>query len=126
MAAIRLPAMVTEDHQLIVKVPEDIPVGQIELLLELSGFDGDSSHFEDIHSPIELHLQLPPENTPHLVNAARDAARAKLATAGLLGSAHRLPPNTSIPTDVEVLAAGILPPGARPSEELIDEDRNEG
>lgn len=100
MTTVRLSALVTEDHELNVKVPENIPPGRVELVIELP---------ETTISP----------------NSAREAARAKLAAAGLLVTEHYLAPGTRIPTDEEVRAAGILPPGARPSEELIDEDRNE-
>ncbi|HVU12515.1 MAG TPA: hypothetical protein VHD90_14630 [Phototrophicaceae bacterium] len=100
MATVRLSALVTEDHELSGKVPENIPPGRVELVIELP---------ETVTAP----------------TSAREAARAKLAAAGLLSTAHHLPPGTRIPTDAEVDAAGILPPGARPSEELVDEDRNE-
>ena len=102
MVAVRLSAMVNEDRELIVKLPDSIPAG-----------------------PVELLIQLPETGNTIVTNPARETARAKLAAAGLLSYAHHLPPGTRVPTDAEVRAAGILPPGARPSEELIDEDRNE-
>ncbi len=102
MVTIQLSAIVDKNGQLTVKVPDNIPPG-----------------------PINIIIQSPDTSTSPKINAAREAARAKLAAAGLLSSAHRLPPNTRIPTDAEVNAAGILPPNARPSEELINEDRNE-
>lgn len=102
MVAIRLSAVVDDDHQLTVKVPEDIPVG-----------------------PVELLIQVPEPGKSPPINAAREAAKAKLAAAGLLSTAHNPPPGMRIPTREEVLAAGIQPPGVRPSEELVNEDRNE-
>ncbi|MBI1255908.1 MAG: hypothetical protein GC204_00410 [Chloroflexi bacterium] len=101
--AVRLSAIVTEDHELTVKVPGEIPPGRVELLIQ---------HSVD---PIPSAS----------INPARDAARAKLAAAGLLSSAHHLPSGTRIPSEAEVRSAGALPSGARPSEELIHEDRDE-
>jgi len=100
MVTIQLSAIVDKNGQLTAKVPDNIPAG-----------------------PINIIIQSP--ETAVLMNPAREVARAKLAAAGLLGSAHRLPPNTHIPTDAEVNAAGRLPPNACPSEDLINEDRNE-
>jgi hypothetical protein len=102
MVAVRLSAVVTEDRELIVQVPQEIPAGPVELLIQTSQ-----------------------PTSPAINNPAREIARAKLAAAGLLSNIHRLPIGTRIPTDDEVRAAGILPPGSRPSEDLIDEDRSE-
>jgi hypothetical protein len=102
MVAVRLSAVINEDRELLVKLPDDIPSG-----------------------PVELVIQLPESASKLPYNQAREIARVKLAAAGLLSSAHQLLPDTPIPTDEEVRAAGILPANARPSEELIDEDRNE-
>ena len=102
MTTVRLTAVVTEDHKLTVKVPNEIPPGRVEVLIQQS----------------ETASSVP-------ANPAREAARAKLAAAGLLSAAHRLPPGIAIPTDAQVQAAGVLPPGARPSEDVISEDRNE-
>jgi hypothetical protein len=102
MVAIRLSAVVDDDHQLTVKVPEDIPVG-----------------------PVELLIQVPEPGKSLLINPAREAAKAKLTAAGLLSTAHNPPPGMRIPTREEVLAAGVLLPGARSLEELINEDRDE-
>ena len=95
MVIVRVSGRVTEDHELTARVPDTIPPGPVELLIQ----------FPD--------------------TAAPNAARAKLAAAGLLSAAHPLPPGTRVPSDAEVRAAGILPKEARPSEELIDEDRAE-
>jgi hypothetical protein len=103
MAAIRLSALVTEDRQLIVQIPEDIPAGPVELVIQV--------------------LEAPTSTA--VINPAREAARAKLAAAGMLSHTHRLPDGMIPPTEEEMLKAGILPPGARPSEELINEIREE-
>lgn len=102
MVTIHLSAIVDKNGQLTVKVPDNIPPG-----------------------PINIIIQSPETSEGVLNNPARETARAKLAAAGLLSSAHRLAPNTRIPTDSEVDAAGKLPSNARPSEDLINEDRNE-
>jgi len=102
MAAIRLSAIITEDRQLIVQVPENIPAG-----------------------PVELVIRLLETSSSEVINLALEAARAKFAAAGMLSHAHRLPDGVIPPTEEEMLRAGILPPGARPSEELINEDRDE-
>ena len=101
MDAVRLSGVVNEDHKLIVTVPDTVPVGPVELLIQL------------------------PDSGKTTSNPERETARAKLAAAGLLSAAHRLPLGTPLPTDAEVEAAGILPQAARPSEELIHEDRDE-
>ncbi|MBA3870691.1 MAG: hypothetical protein H0X30_16245 [Anaerolineae bacterium] len=102
MVTIQLSAIVDKNGQLTVKVPDNILPG-----------------------PINIIIQAPDAADKAVTNPAREAARTKLAAAGLLSSAHRPPPNTRIPTDDEVLAAGILPLNARPSADLISEDRNE-
>jgi hypothetical protein len=102
MTDIWLSGVVTEDHKLIVDVPDDVPPGRVDVMIQSAPAD---------------------ETLP--ANPAREAARAKLAAGGLLSSTHELPLGTRIPTDAEVEAAGKLPPGARPSEELINEDREE-
>jgi hypothetical protein len=102
MTDIWLSGVITEDHELIVKVPEDVPPGRVD-----------------------VRIQSPQVEEAPLANPAREAARAKLAAAGLLVTERLLPLGTRIPTDAEVEAAGRLPPGARPSEELIREDREE-
>ena len=102
MTDVWLSAVVTEDHELIVKVPEDIPPG-----------------------PVEVLIQVGQPDAAVYTNPAREAARAKFAAAGMQSKGVRLPPGTHIPTDEEVRVAGILPPGARPSEELVSEDREE-
>lgn len=102
MITIQLSAIVDKNGQLTAKVPDNIPPG-----------------------PIDIIIQAPEASDPALNNPSREMARSKLAAAGLLSSAHRLRPRTRIPTDAEVVAAGILPSHARPSEELVDDDRNE-
>lgn len=102
MVTIQLSATVDKNGQLTAQVPDNIPPG-----------------------PINIIIQSPETSTSTKTASARETARAKLAAAGLLSTAHRLPANTRIPSDAEVEAAGKLPADARPSEDLINEDRNE-
>lgn len=102
MTDIWLSAVVTEDRKLIVEVPDEVPPGRVDVL-----------------------IQVPDAEAAKYTNPAREAARAKLAAAGILSKAHELLPDVRIPTDEEVRAAGKLPPGARPSEDLIREDRED-
>lgn len=105
MVAIRLPAVITEDRKLIVQLPDDVPAGAVE---------------------IEIRPQVAPQtDAGEIVNPAREAARAKLAAAGALSTAHH-PKEKLTPLSVEErIRIGTMPLGARPSEELISEDRDE-
>lgn len=102
MTDIWLSGVITEDHKLIVNVPVDVPPGRVDVRIQ--------------STPVDEVLP---------ANPARESARARLAAAGVLSTAIRLPLGTILPTEEEVRAAGILPPGARPSEDLINEDREE-
>jgi hypothetical protein len=106
MVAIRLPAVITEDRKLIIQLPENVPTGQVEVV---------------IHAAVEI-----PAETGEIVNPAREAARAKLAAAGVLSKIYdTLPANLNPLSLEERIRIGTLPLGARPSEELISEDRDE-
>jgi len=84
---------------LIVDLPEDVPSGEVELIIR----------------------PLVAEKTS--LNATLEAARAKLMAAGALSTAHRAPDNAVALTLEERIQLGTMPPGARPIESLIDEDR---
>jgi hypothetical protein len=58
-------------------------------------------------------------------NPAREAARAKLSAAGALVTHFDIPEDAVPLSPEELLRLGTMPPGARGSEELIDEDRGE-
>ena len=100
MNAVTLSVVVGEDRQLVIKLPEEIPVG-----------------------PVELVIRPAPSIDQVALRAARDAARQKLLAAGVLAT------DLGIPDDLESLSDAALenlirlPQGARASEELIDEDR---
>jgi hypothetical protein len=97
MTTIRITGVLTEDRQLIVKVPDEVPSGTVQVVFEL------------------------PE-VMRKTTAAVERARAKLAAAGALSSAWKAPHDMTMPSDDEPLVD--IPPG--PSiDEIIDEDRNE-
>lgn len=102
MVAVRISVIVGADRRIVIQVPDEIPNGPVDLVIQAAG---EASTTGD--------------------HPARAAARSQLAAAGLLSSAHYPPPGLRVPTDEEVRATGELPPGARPSEDLINEDRDE-
>lgn len=102
MVTVHLSAVVNKDRQLIVTLPDEIPDGPVELIIQI------------------------PDTTPLVTsNPARENARAKLAAAGMLSHAHNLPTGVSIPSNEEVAEAGRLSPEARSIDALINEDRDE-
>ncbi len=111
MNAITLSATVSEDHKLIIELPEDVPPGEVEVVIR------------PVTPPQETAEQSNDEYPPY--NAAREAARAKMLAAGKLVTWIKAPEGTVPLTPEERMRIGTLPPGARPSEELIDEDRGE-
>jgi hypothetical protein len=101
MVAVKLSAVVGEDRQLVIQVPDEVPLGPVELVIQPQDLPAPSS------------------------NPAREAARAKLLAAGVLLT-HIEVPEDAVPLTLEErLRIGKMPPGARSSEELIDEDRGE-
>src|SRR5437879_893346 len=100
MDAITFSVEVGEDRRLVIELPADVPIGPADVIVKP-----------------RTKESVEPENP------ARDAARAKLLAAG------RLVVNFGIPEDIEPISEeeleelGHLAPGARSSEELVDEDR---
>lgn len=106
MTAIRLSARVNEKHQLIVTVPDDVPVGPVELLLQ----------------PVQTAVEPTPEP-----NSERERIRAKLLAADFLVNPESLgisPTVKPLPL-AERLKIGQMPLGAKPVEMLVDEDRGD-
>ncbi len=97
-----LSAVIGEDRKLVIELPPDAPTGPVELTVR-------STRAE----------YKPP------YNLAREAARAKLLAAGALSTAHEAPAGAVAMTVEERIRIGTLPPGARSSDELINEDRGE-
>ncbi len=106
MTTIRLSAVVNEKHELIVTLPDDVPVGPVELLLQ----------------PIPTSTETLTEPTTE-----RERIHARLKAAGLLVNPQDFgisPSVKALPLD-DRLRIGKMPPGARPVEDLIDEDRGD-
>ncbi len=89
-----------EDRHLVLDLPADTPTGPVELVIRAK--------------------QIVPESATELT---REEARARLLAAGSLVTSIHAPEGTIALTPEELLELGKMPPGARPSEELIDEDR---
>lgn len=98
-----LSTEIGEDRRLVIDLPGDIPAGPVEVVVRSLG---------DSTSPL---LSNP--------NPEREAVRAKLAAAGFLSTTWDTLEGAQELTEAERLRLGTLPAWARPSEELIDEDR---
>ncbi len=101
--AIRIKTTIGEDRRLVIDLPDDTPVGPVELVIQ------------------------PTEEAPQITSATltREEARAKLLAAGALVTWVKAPPGTVALTPEERMRIGQLPPDARPSHELVDEDRGD-
>ncbi|MEO8610887.1 MAG: hypothetical protein ABI690_23520 [Chloroflexota bacterium] len=100
MKPITLSAVVGEDRRLIIDLPSDTPVGQVELVIRPA-------------------MAMPPSSA----NMTREEARAILLAAGSLVTTIHAPEGTVPLTPEQILEIRKLPPGARSSDELVDEDR---
>jgi hypothetical protein len=93
MVAIRLSAMVSKDRRLIVDLPDDVPVGPVELIVQ----------------------PLPVNQAP--------SVRELLLAAGVLAHYDDLDEDADYVADDELEQLGTLPPGSPSALELIDDDR---
>lgn len=103
MIAIRLRAVIGDDRKLIIQLPKDIPPGELELTVRSIDESGSSV----------------------VMNSARDAAKAKLMAAGALVTQFEVPANAVRLSIEERIRLGTMPADARPSLDLINEDRVE-
>ena len=110
MDAITIPVIVGEDRRIVIKLPDSTPVGLADLEIT-------------VHPKVDTATGSDKTGQTAPVNPAREAARIKLAAAGFLSTNIRAPEGTIPLSDEEIARIGRLPPGARPSEELISEDR---
>src|SRR5579871_4032672 len=101
MEPITIEAEVGQDHRLIQPLPPEVPVGRVRLIIQPVAEPAAA-----VKKPL-----------------TREEARAILLAAGKLVTDLRAPEGTIALTPEEILQIGQLPPGARTSEELIDEDR---
>ena len=99
MDTVMIPVEVGEDRRLVIDVPPEVPIGPADVVI------------------------VPRNGRQATTNPAREAARAKLRDAGFLSTSIHAPANAVALSDEELMRLGQLAPGARPSEELIDEDR---
>lgn len=103
-SVIHLSTVIGEDRKLVVDLPPDTPTGEVDLELTL--------------------ISVAKPETSH-TNPAREAARAKLFAAGALSTVHHTAINAEIPTKDELHRAGTPPPGARSSDQILREIRDE-
>lgn len=98
MVAIRLSAVIGEDRQLVVKLPDDTPIGAVEL---------------------EIHLL----NSP--VHEEREEMRARLLAAGLLVRPEDMdiPDDLEYISDEALEELVRLPSNSPSTDQLIDQDR---
>ncbi len=100
MKTVTIPVVVGADRRLVLDLPASLPVGPAEVAIQSRAGDNDG-----------------------LPNSERERLRARLLAADFL-STERHAPDTARPvSDEELARLGRLPLGARPSEELIAEDR---
>jgi len=100
MSSVTLSAVVGPDHKLVIDVPGEIPPG-----------------------PVSVVIQPVAQSQGPTRELTREEARARLLAAGKLVTEFNTPADARPLTRKERHELGRLPPGARPSEELIDEDR---
>ncbi|MBZ0303976.1 MAG: hypothetical protein K8J31_29830 [Anaerolineae bacterium] len=100
--AIRIQTTIGEDRRLVIDLPPDTPIGPAELVIR----------------PTQTERQ-------ETKTLTREEARAKLLAAGLLATPISAPEGTVSLSPEELLLIGKLSSNARPSEDLINEDRGE-
>jgi hypothetical protein len=100
MDAITISVVVGADRRLVIDLPPSTPLG-----------------------PADVVILPRTRGAPELANPTREAARAKLLTAGFLSGDIHAPEGATPLSDNELARLGQLAAGARPSEALIDEDR---
>jgi len=101
MDTLTLSVEIPEDRRLVIDLPADMPPGAAELTIR--------SHATEI-SPL---------------NEAREIARAKLLAGTALNISHHAPDDAVALSDEELEQHGQLAPGARSSEEIVNEERGD-
>lgn len=100
MDTIILSARIGADRRLVVELPPDAPVGEVEVTIR------------SLTPALEISESL-----------TREQARERLQSAGILSTIHRAPSDAKPLTLEERRQIGQMPSDAQPSEALIDEDR---
>jgi hypothetical protein len=102
--SIHLSVVIGEDRKLVIELPPDTPTGQMD---------------------VQVVVSPPNEDKEVTHNSERERIRAKLLAAGALSSVFRAPEGIVRPSQEELRRAGMPPPGARSSEEILREIRDE-
>jgi hypothetical protein len=100
MDAITLSVEIPEDRRLVIELPQDTPTGTAEIVIKPQGISDNES-----------------------VSTAREIARAKLLAGGALNTSHRAAEGAVALSNEELERLGQLAPGARSSEDILDEER---
>ncbi len=102
MVAVKLSVYVGEDRNVTIKFPDEVPVGQVDLI-----------------------VQIPSEPAETEVNPERERLRAKLLAAGAILTHVDVPPGASRLSVADRMRLGTMPPGTPTTLDLINEDRGE-
>jgi hypothetical protein len=100
MESLTIRVVVGADRRLVIDLPASTPLG-----------------------PAEVVVRPYPDGSGESERSARERARAKLLAAGFLTTDIHAPQGAIPLSSEEIAQLGRLPSGARPSEDLIDEDR---
>jgi hypothetical protein len=100
MVALRFSVTIGEDRRLVIDLPPEMPLGPAE-------------------ANVVIEMALSSEAVPD----DRAVLMARLRAAGVIRESVPVPVDARQLSDMERIKIGTLPPGARPSHELIDEDR---
>lgn len=103
MVAVHLHAEIGEDRKLIIQLPDEVPPGNVELIVRST-----ESELAEVS-----------------INPLREEIKAKLSAAGILVTDFEIPQGAKPLTVEQRLRMGTLKPGARDSLDLINEDRGE-
>jgi hypothetical protein len=107
MVAIRINTILGDNRKLVIQLPEDVSPGEIDVELNVHSTEDDVTRLSSVNNP------------------AREAARAKLLAAGALVTRFEVPENAARLSIEERMRIGKMPPDARSSLDLINEDRGE-
>lgn len=103
MVAVRLHAEIGEDRKLVIQLPDEVPPGNVELIVRSTT----------------------PDMAESATNPLREAVKNKLLVAGILVTDFEVPQDAILLTVEQRMNLGTLKPGARDSLDLINEDRGE-
>ncbi|RIK41496.1 MAG: hypothetical protein DCC55_11840 [Chloroflexi bacterium] len=111
MDAIKLTVWIGEDKKLIIDLPAEVPVGLVDVQVTThAGIKAKSTRNKD-------------NNREQLWSEMREHFRTLLRNAGMLSTAHHAPVGWIPLTEEERMKLGTLPPGSRPTDEYVNEDR---